>query len=104
HTIGFYHEHARRDREKFIRINSDNILDDMQSNFQEAVYSTTETLYDLGSDMHYGPKYFSGNGENTIDAIDPDLAFLMGRRDGLSFLDTKAANIAYNCAGWSNFN
>ncbi|XP_050398102.1 uncharacterized protein LOC126816015 [Patella vulgata] len=97
HTIGFFHEHARRDRGEYININTDNVKDDFISNFREAVYSVNTTMYDLGSNMHYGPKFFSSNGKNTITSKDPDLSFLMGRRIGLTFLDTKAANLAYKC-------
>jgi hypothetical protein len=49
--------------------------------------------YDLYSIMHYS----GANG--IIDALDPNLKFLMGQRNGLSFLDIELANKAYKCSG-----
>jgi hypothetical protein len=48
--------------------------------------------YDLFSIMHYS----SQNG--IIKALDPKRDFLMGQRIGLSFKDTKMANLAYSCS------
>ncbi|XP_041369597.1 blastula protease 10-like [Gigantopelta aegis] len=98
HVIGFYHEHARSDRDQFVRIIANNIKYAYRFNFVKAKLSTNEAPYDLASDMHYGSKFFSKSGGNTIVAKDPFLQFLMGRRFGLSFYDIQEANKAYNCS------
>lgn len=87
------------DRDAHIRINFQNLKPD----FAPQYYAMTDSQpgyygipYDLSSIMHYG----SGGG--TIRALDQNRNFLMGQRNGLSFLDIQMANIAYKCDGIIN--
>ncbi|XP_078617598.1 zinc metalloproteinase nas-15-like [Branchiostoma floridae x Branchiostoma japonicum] len=69
HAVGFWHEQARYDRNKYIRILRGNILPGAEENFDKMTYKTINTLgvaYDYNSIMHYGPNYFSVNGKPTI--------------------------------------
>ena len=53
--------------------------------------------YDFQSLMHYGNKYFSKNGMETIRAIvDPSKE--LGQRNGFSQLDIDEINDLYDCS------
>jgi hypothetical protein len=96
HTIGFRHEHNRVDRNNHVSVNlrlisyNDQEQYEIMDNPQPNYYGVP---YDLFSIMHY-----SGD-DGIIKAYDPKRSFLMGQRIGLSFLDTKLANLAYKCSG-----
>ena len=56
HSLGFYHEQSRPDRDNYITVNLNNIQSSDQFNFLK--YSTADinsydTSYDFASDMHY---------------------------------------------------
>ncbi|CAF1098730.1 unnamed protein product [Adineta steineri] len=94
HVIGFYHEMARTDRDLEIRLyfslmsSSEATQYDIMPNPMPGYYGQP---YDLGSIMHYYPT-------NVMEARDNRRQFLMGQRTGLSFLDSKLANLGYHCA------
>ena len=57
HTLGFFHEQSRSDRDNYVNIIYSNIAPFREINFEK--YSDTEVNnfnipYDLSSDMHYG--------------------------------------------------
>ncbi|XP_006816822.1 protein SpAN-like [Saccoglossus kowalevskii] len=104
HAIGFFHEQSRPDRDNYVIINEDNIKDGYEINFKKydtGTINTHQVPYDVGSLMHYGAKFFSKNGLNTIDAVNPADQSKMGQRDGLSAADILLANIMYSCSGVS---
>ncbi|CAF0851656.1 unnamed protein product [Adineta steineri] len=94
HVIGFYHEMARTDRDLEIRLyfslmsSSEATQYDIMPNPMPGYYGQP---YDLGSIMHYYPT-------DVMEARDSRRQFLMGQRTGLSFLDSKLANLGYHCA------
>lgn len=113
---------SRGDRDSFIRINLQNIIDPVNNfynfaNFASEIESNNLGIqYDLSSIMHYDStvsnidallfdsdilflKAYGINGSQTMQSLDPNLQFLMGQRAGLSFYDIKMACIAYNCSG-----
>lgn len=52
--------------------------------------------YDFHSIMHYSNKFFSKNGQNTLEArIDPTMR--LGQGEGFSALDVVRINILYRC-------
>lgn len=52
--------------------------------------------YDFHSIMHYSNKYFSKNGQNTMEAlIDPEMR--LGQSEGFSALDVVRINMLYRC-------
>lgn len=62
HGIGFLHEHTRPDRDDYITIHWDNIIDEVKRNFQKISFATLDTLnetYDYRSVMHYHAWAFS---------------------------------------------
>ena len=69
HSLGYYHEQGRQDRDNFVKINFANMQSFHKHNFVWT--QNTETFgvsYDGRSIMHYGYKYFSKNGLPTIEA------------------------------------
>ena len=99
HAIGYFHEQSRTDRDDFVTINWDNILPDLEHNFDK--YSADEVdphgvPYDYGSIMHYPPRGF---------AIDPDVDTIIappgvtiGQRARMSERDIAKVNNMYNCS------
>ncbi|XP_057379761.1 hatching enzyme 1.2-like isoform X1 [Daphnia carinata] len=103
HTAGFWHEHMRPDRDTYVSINLNNVLERYRGNFDKL--STTQVTilglsYDYGSVMHYPKGAF---------AIDPSIPVItaligtpvIGQRAGFSTLDVQKLNKLYNCASSS---
>ncbi|RNA12080.1 zinc metallo ase nas-15-like, partial [Brachionus plicatilis] len=71
HALGFLHEQSRPDRDQYIKINWDNIIEDMKFNFQ--IYNEGDTFglkYDFDSIMHYDSFAFSIDNESpTIEPL-----------------------------------
>jgi len=86
HTIGFFHEHSRLDRDSYVNILWPNIPTgkylkkvpvsskcdrfspaDKQHNFYTRDSTAFGVQYDYGSVMHYSAKAFSSNGMPTIE-------------------------------------
>lgn len=56
HTLGFYHEQTRMDRDEYITILTDNIYPGALSQFNKYDHEQTDSLgvpYDFDSIMHY---------------------------------------------------
>lgn len=57
HALGFYHMQSRADRDNYITVNYDNIVDDREHNFDKLSFSDPSVVhmgnYDLTSIMHY---------------------------------------------------
>jgi len=73
HALGLEHEHTRADRDQYISINWDNIVEDKTGNFD--IRDSGRMLYgeyDYESIMHYGEYFFSANGEPTISTVGSD--------------------------------
>ncbi|XP_071091216.1 protein SpAN-like [Haliotis cracherodii] len=98
HAIGFFHEQARADRRDHVTVNKQNVRGGRMINFVIIRGLANRASYDLGSIMHYGPKFFSKNGRRTISPKLHLLTFLMGQRRKLSFYDLQEVNQAYKCA------
>lgn len=70
HTLGFYHEHSRSDRDFFVEIITENIQEGLEANFD--IEETSDTLglsYDYNSIMHYSKTAFTKNGHPTLRSI-----------------------------------
>ncbi|XP_078130581.1 low choriolytic enzyme-like [Sander vitreus] len=96
HVLGFYHEHTRSDRDKYIKINWDNINEDFVYNFQKQDTNNLNTPYDYSSIMHYGRSAFAKQGLDSITPI-PDSSVPIGQRDGMSKIDILRINSLYQC-------
>jgi len=103
HAIGFWHEQSRPDRDNYLKINWENILDNMAYNFKKKVYGTEVVdygvPYDYASIMHYPWTAFSKNGKKTLEPIRP----LNGKTPYVKLSDDDAlqARRMYKCSGRS---
>ena len=95
HAIGMYHEQARPDRDKYVKINTENIQPGFERNFKRAI--GTKTLgnpYDYKSVMHYPKKAFSRNKRDTITALNGASISRSSRADEQDILDIR---LMYQC-------
>lgn len=94
HAAGFYHEQARNDRDQYVDIFWDNIIEDKKHNFflqggQDLGY------YDYLSVMHYGAYDFNVNGQPTIKRKN-GATDLIGNRVYVSGTDLEGINLVYD--------
>ncbi len=93
HAVGLFHEHTRPDRDNFVQIDWNEIVDGKDINFNRQTANVANySEYDYGSIMHYGDKFFSRTGRPTI--IVPE-GISVGQREGLSPLDIQSVNAMY---------
>ncbi|XP_078371948.1 uncharacterized protein LOC144655560 isoform X2 [Oculina patagonica] len=113
HALGFYHEQARPDRDKYVAIFWENIQKGKEHNFRKISEEYVDPLdagYDTSSIMHYGKYAFNKNGRPTIEVIGHPL-YPIGQRNGFSKTDIEQLNALYDCSNsatgswssWSNF-
>ncbi|XP_066931974.1 uncharacterized protein [Clytia hemisphaerica] len=99
HSLGFWHEQSRPDRNQFVEIMWENIAEGEEHNFAKYTRGESDDLnsqYDLSSIMHYGRFSFSKNGQPTVLAIsDPNKR--LGQREKLSEEDVIQLNALYRC-------
>jgi hypothetical protein len=108
HTLGIWHEQSRPDRDRYIRINEDNIRSGREHNFDLHDDAGHYGPYDFDSVMHYGPNAFSANGQPTITVIRtsdvcPTLDAcrdMMGQRNHLSRFDILTMSFLYPQPRW----
>ncbi|CAI5663612.1 unnamed protein product [Oreochromis niloticus] len=101
HALGFYHEQSRYDRDDYVTINFENILEDYKSNFRivGSDESTTHGVpYDYLSVMHYGKDYFTNGKGSTIITKDSKFQNLIGQRVEMSANDVQELNLLYKCS------
>ncbi|XP_069966846.1 zinc metalloproteinase nas-13 isoform X3 [Bactrocera oleae] len=96
HALGFYHQQSSTERDEYVKINWENILDGHAHNFNK--YARTHITnfgveYDYQSVMHYSSKAFTKNGKPTIEPLDPYAS--LGQRKGLSKKDISKLNEMY---------
>ncbi|XP_065570783.1 zinc metalloproteinase nas-7-like [Artemia franciscana] len=98
HAIGFHHEHARWDRDEYVRILEENTDPDYVHNFEKfnKTYITGFGLpYDWSSVMHYSEYAFSTTGKPTI--LSKPEGIPLGNEEGLTDIDAAKINAMYNC-------
>ncbi|CAG5115141.1 unnamed protein product, partial [Candidula unifasciata] len=104
HTIGFWHEHARPDRDHYVKIIYTNIEPGVESNFEKKPFGEVNSLgelYDFGSIMHYSLNSFGHN--KSLDTIVPRWTSMtyhvpeIGQRKRLSPGDIRQTNKLYRC-------
>uniref|UniRef100_A0A1I7SBN2 Metalloendopeptidase n=1 Tax=Bursaphelenchus xylophilus TaxID=6326 RepID=A0A1I7SBN2_BURXY len=101
HSLGAWHEHSRADRDDFVKIRWENILNGMESQFDiisPALQDTQGVRYDYRSIMHYDSAAFSRNGKNTIETVEDGFTSVIGAAKDLSELDIVKLNKLYQCA------
>ena len=115
HALGMWHEHSRPDRDEYIEVMFENIIQTEWDNFGILTNSKFQLVPDVGYDiesiMHFGPYAFSeetnGPGKRTImlredapiDYKHCKNLLVMGQRSHLSYLDKLRVNRLYSCTG-----
>ncbi|XP_047108760.1 bone morphogenetic protein 1-like [Schistocerca piceifrons] len=101
HTLGFWHEHTRADRDRHVTVHWERIQPGREFNFKKRPASQTRTLglpYDYGSVMHYRARAFSRDGSSlTLEPRDPAAVAVMGQRERFSRGDVAKLNRLYRC-------
>lgn len=111
HTVGFFHEQSRSDRDKYVKIYWENILDGQSDQFDKYSWRTIDELgvsYDYQSIMHYDRLAFTKNGLPTILAIGNENMEFKSPDFKLSTRDAVEINALYDCHktqsyGWSSW-
>ncbi|XP_065095352.1 astacin-like metalloprotease toxin 2 [Ochlerotatus camptorhynchus] len=101
HTLGFLHQHTRPDRDRYVQVMYENVIQypEILFNF-EIIDPWTDSAfplpYDFDSIMHYGPSMYSRDPHRlvTIASRNP-MVTAIGQRDHLSELDIVAINFLY---------
>jgi hypothetical protein len=98
HAVGLWHEQCRVDRDKWVKINTDNAKPGTQHNFEQQIVKTLDiNSYDYGSIMHYPANAFAVTpNSQTIVPIKPlPAGVVMGQREALSAGDIAAVEALY---------
>ncbi|CAL2040211.1 unnamed protein product [Caenorhabditis brenneri] len=101
HSVGFYHEHERWDRDEHITILWHNIDREAYDQFGKvdlAESSYYGQLYDYYSIMHYDSLAFSKNGFETMVAKAPQMTAVIGAAIDFSPIDILKMNLMYQCS------
>ena len=95
HALGLIHEHARCNRDAYVRVEQANVQLVQTSNFGKVCTGLLEVdTYDEGSIMHYPPTAFSVNGLPTIVSL-RGLDWMMGQRVAMSAGDVDRVAALY---------
>ncbi|XP_057599351.1 astacin-like metalloendopeptidase [Hippopotamus amphibius kiboko] len=97
HVLGFWHEHSRADRDRYIRVNWNEILPGFEMNFIKSRSSNMLVPYDYSSVMHYGRLAFSRRGLPTITPLWAPSVHI-GQRWNLSASDIARVLRLYDCS------
>ncbi|XP_031558696.1 uncharacterized protein LOC116295106 [Actinia tenebrosa] len=110
HALGFWHEQARADRDKFVSVKWENIqtgFDDQFSKYDWNSIDAMGQLYDYESIMHYDRTAFTKNGKPTIVAIGNENKKFGTQNHRLSEADIIEINALYDCKtkklGWTKW-
>jgi hypothetical protein len=99
HAAGLWHEQGREDRNKYVKVLTENIKQDQMHNFTQNISNGDDlVVYDYGSIMHYPSNGFSVNGKPTIETIPPGIP--IGQRTALSAGDIIVLKAMYPTPGW----
>lgn len=103
HTLGFYHEQSRPDRDQYVTIKEDLIKPMYMRSFNiNKDAESYGTPYDYKSIMHLHSRAFTKEkGVITIETKDKSKQSMLGQRDGPSDLDLYGINRRYSCAAQS---
>jgi len=92
HTVGFFHEQARHDRNSHVTVLWENVAKTLAGNFSEA-FATDIGGYEYSSHMHYTLTEFSGNGGQVMETVPPGMPIAEGF--GMSPADLDTVNRMY---------
>lgn len=97
HAVGLWHEQSREDRNFFVTVLWDNIIDGKGHNFEQHVKDGEDYgTYDYGSIMHYSSTAFGKIDFTTGDRLTTlQTSAAIGQRNGLSPKDIAAIDALY---------
>uniref|UniRef100_A0A8C6V907 Metalloendopeptidase n=1 Tax=Naja naja TaxID=35670 RepID=A0A8C6V907_NAJNA len=102
HALGFYHEQSRTDRDDYVKIWWNEIIDGQAYNFDkydDSFISDLNTPYDYESVLHYGPYSFNKNSAvPSITTKIPEFNNIIGQSQDMSKIDLERLNRMYRCA------
>uniref|UniRef100_A0A8C5S1I3 Metalloendopeptidase n=1 Tax=Laticauda laticaudata TaxID=8630 RepID=A0A8C5S1I3_LATLA len=101
HALGFFHEWSRTDRDNYVEIWWNEIIEGQAYIFEkyESFISDLNTPYDYESVIHYGPYSFSKNNSvRTITTKIPEFNNVIGQSQDMSKIDVERLNRMYHCA------
>lgn len=103
HTLGYAHMHSHQDRDKFVRIYLNNVIEGSRDNFKRVdtkrfiEFDNFGTPYDYLSIMHYPKDAFAMPGKDlTLEPKDKSFLDKIGSRR-LSKGDIKRIKSMYKC-------
>ncbi|XP_055356658.1 uncharacterized protein LOC129601790 [Paramacrobiotus metropolitanus] len=96
HTLGFYHEQSRLDRDDYVFINWNNIATEDKIQFEKRTGETYGLPYDYQSIMHYEMKAFAKD-SNLPTVIPKVKGMKMGQNENLSPLDVARIHRRFKC-------
>lgn len=101
HTLGFWHEQSRPDRDTYITVLSGNIISGAEINFEkQRTIHSLGSPYDYGSIMHYPSNAFSYS-PDSVNTIEPTRTLykweVMGQTSQLSPSDIQQLRLLYQC-------
>ncbi|KAK6726495.1 hypothetical protein RB195_004678 [Necator americanus] len=73
HVLGLWHEHMRNDRDKYVKVHEENVLEGYQNQFGKLLSTDAYTYgvpYDYLSIMHYEKNAFAKPGTITLETLD----------------------------------
>ena len=99
HTLGFFHEQARPDRDDYVTIHWNNIPTERYINFEIATnIDSRGSPYDRRSVMHYSNYAFASNSQHpSISSTDTSKP-LLGSAFTMSSIDMVQLRMLYRCA------
>lgn len=100
HALGIYHTQSRSDRDKHVRIDTNQVEKDFVLNFEkfdENVVSHHSLPYDYDSVMHYGAYDFAISWKPVVEARVTAKQSAMGQRNGVSIIDALLIQSMYGC-------
>uniref|UniRef100_A0A8B9QSW8 Metalloendopeptidase n=1 Tax=Anas platyrhynchos TaxID=8839 RepID=A0A8B9QSW8_ANAPL len=107
HALGFYHEQSRTDRDDYVQIWWDEIIEGFAYAFDkhnDSFLDDLNTPYDYESVLHYGPYSFNINSNvPSITTKIPEFNEIIGQRLDLSRIDLLKLNRMYNCTSSLTF-
>ncbi|XP_043972319.1 meprin A subunit beta-like [Gambusia affinis] len=100
HSLGFYHEEIRHDRDDYVQINFNNVIAGQEVFLKKLGSDLSDThnvSYDYLSVMH-SQKYVLSNGNGpTIITKDPKFQNVIGQRLDMSPRDAQKLKLLYKC-------
>ncbi|KAH6944441.1 hypothetical protein HPB50_003151 [Hyalomma asiaticum] len=105
HALGFFHEHSRPDRDEYVDVVWNNIVEAANESFWLKSETEADTLgepYDYESVMHYPHNAFSKPGVGStllpkVPEVQPETLGKAYRENFLTDTDIKKLNVLYTC-------